>query len=418
MPKDVGWRPDYERLSDIMQPYEASDDAQQPEDSAQKVTVGTRDWRAKVAAEDRQRHRSQARSRRRIWPGIFLRREAEPDRRDAKRGVAIARTDQPRVAAQIAPYAVILLLAPFIGGPGGFYLLVLLLAAPATAAALLLRPLGQRAWLLGALIPLLPVEAHFALRYLSWDPGTALLMMSLFALAGTLYYIFAVHGKGPGKVAPKLETRNAQLELEVRARRRVRRARGDDVKQAAKERKRRLLLFAVPLMCTALLLPALLGLGMQLRRPVPNVPTELEAQMRGDDAFMARRMNGAYEHLQSEAWGQMDRGEKLAALQALLDVETDRQEIRRFDLRDPAVLAAAGGRGHTGVSAALLSGDSKAELRVRAMCHLAYHLMQLTVSGDINMLRFEDEAKAYEDARYNAYVNTWNNREAEIDHAG
>ena len=440
MPKDTSWRPDYDKMKDIMRPYSAQEDeAPQPGGGAPKAKEGERDWRAKVAEEDRQQHRSDARSRRRIWPGLSLQRKSEPGKKKKRRSAALARTYWLHVAAQIAPFAVILLLAPLISGPGGFYLLVLLLAAPFTVAALLLRP--KRAWLLRALIPLLPVEAWYALRYFSWNPGTALVLVSLFALGGALYYILGVRSKGPAKDTPKPVTRSAQLELEVRGRRQARRGRSDDDKQAAKEHSRRFLLFVVPLMCVSLLTPALLGLGMHLRRPAPNVIKEgsPEAQSFTDDALMIRRMNGAYEHLQADAWPEMDRAAKLAALQALLDVETDRMEltranmggkpldlhdpedlkkIRRFDLRDPMVLAAADGGGHTSVSAALLSGESKAEQRVRAMCHLAYHLMQLTVSGDVNMLRFEDEANAFEDARYKAYINTWDNREAEIDHAG
>ena len=440
MPKDTSWRPDYDKVKDIMRPYnEKEDDAPQPDDGAPAPEEGERDWRAKVAEEDRQQHRTEARSRRRI--GLSLGRKPGPDKKKKKRGAGLARACQLHAAAQIAPFAVILLLAPFISGPGGFCLLVLLLAAPATAAALLLRPLGKRAWLLRALIPLLPVEAHFALRYFSWNPGTALVLVSAFALGGALYYIFGVRGKGPDKDTPKPAAGSARLELEVRGRRQARRDRSDDDRQAAKGHSRRLLLFAVPLLSVSLLAPALLGLGMQLRRPAPNVIEEggVEAQSFTDDMLMTRRMNGAYEHLQAVAWSEMDRQGKLAALQALLDVEIDRmvimrsdlgikpldprdpealKEIRRFDLRDPTVLAASNGGGHTGVSAALLSGDSKAEQRVRAMCHLAYHLMQLTISGDINMLHFEEEAKAHEDARYKAHVYSWDNREAEVDHAG
>ena len=383
------------------------------------MAKGERDWELKVAEEDRQQHRSEARSRRRIWPGMSLRHKKEPKQK-GKRGAALARTGWMRVAAQIVPIAAILLLAPFVSGPGEFYLLTLLTAVPVTAAALLLRPLGPQAWTLCALTPLLPVEAHFALRYFSWNPGGALATVSVFALAGTLYYIFGLRGRGPGRDTPKPETRNAQLELEVQGRRQARRTRGEDEKQAAKSHNRRFLLFLVPLLCVSLLIPALLGLGMRLRRPAPNVIEEgsLEEQSLTDDALMARRMNGAYGRLQEDLWAQAGRQEKLDALQALLDVETDRQEIRRFDLRDPAVLALAEGEEHTGVPAALLSGASKAELRVRAMCHLACHLMQLTTSGNTSILRFEDAAKAYEDARYSAYVNTWDNREAENDHAG
>ncbi|MDR2687722.1 MAG: hypothetical protein LBB75_08205 [Oscillospiraceae bacterium] len=395
MAKDEWVEPVWSEVGDIMRPYDASDDARQPEGGPPAAADG-----------NRKRRRPRAGLRRRGQPGLTLLRKPKLEEISKKRQrAAFARAYRLRVAAQIVPWAVILLLAPFIGGPGGFYPLALLLAAPAAAAALLLRPLGRRAWMLRALIPLLPVEAWFALRYFAWNPGGALGLLSLFALAGSLYYISGLRGKGSGKEPGP-------------GRRQARRARGGDDKQAEKGRRRRFLLLAVPLLCAALLLPALMGLATQLRRPAPNAPTELEAQSRADDVLMARRMNGAYGNLRPEAWAQMDRGEKLKALQALLDVETDRQDIRRFDLRDPTVLAAAGGGGHTGVSAALLSGKAKAELRVRAMCHLAYHLMQLTLSGDVNMSRFEDEAKAFEDARYAAYANTWDNREAEIDHAG
>jgi len=418
---------DREEVSDLVRFFDEAepDDAAQPGGGKPRATPGEQDWQRKVAEEDRQQHKTEARSRRRIW-GMSLRRRAGPQKKKKKHGAALARVYRMRVAAQVAPWAALLLAAPFISGPGGFYLLALLTAVPATAAALLLRPLGPKAWVLRALVPLLPVEAHFALRYFAWDPGMTLALVSVFALSGSLYYIFGLRGKGPGRDTSRPETRNAQLELELKGRRQARRARSDDEKQAAKGYGRRFLLFVVPLMCVSLLIPALSGFVMQLRRPAPNVIREgsLEEQSLTDAALMARRMISAYEHLQAGAWSDMNRRAKLAALQALLDVETDRMEIKgsdgeiqRFDLRDPAVLAAASGPGHTSIAAALLSGSAKAELRVRAICHLAYHLKQLTLFNDVNIHLFEAQADAYEDARYGAYVYSWENREAENDHA-
>jgi len=407
--REIEWEK-WEDVEDIMRPYDASDDAP-------KAKEAERDWRLKVQEEDRQQHKSEARSRRRIW-GLSLRRESEPDKKKKKRGGAIARAYQVRVAAQIAPYAAVLLLAPLISGPGGFYLLVLFLAAPATAAVLLLHPLGRRAWLLRALIPLLPVEAWFTLRFFAWDPGMTLVLVSAFALAGALYYIFAIRAKRPGMDAPKLKAEDARPELEVRVTRQIRRDRSDNEKRAGKERGRRFLLFIVPLTCTALLAPALLGLRLQLLRPAPNEVKSFEAESLENDALMVRRMNGAYEHLQEDKWAQASHQKKLEALQTLLDVETDELGIERFDLRDPVVLAAAAGNGHAGVTALLLSGAAKGELRVRAMCHLAYHLMQLTVFEDADIFRFEAAAQGHEKSRYDKYTAQWNNQETEIDHAG
>jgi len=309
---ELGWKK-WEEVDDIMRPYEPSDDTQPAAPAAPMASEGERLWQLKVLEEERQQQKTEARSRRRIWPGISLRRKPGPAKADKKkRAASLARIYRLRVAAQVAPWVAVLLLAPFISGPGGFYLLVLCLAVPVTAAALLLHPLGRRAWVLRALTPLLPVEAWFALRYFSWNPGTALALVSLFALSGAVYYVFAVRGKVSRKKKPEVEpTRNAQLELEVRRRRR--RTRGADEKHMDKEHVRRFLLFVTPLMCAALLAPALLGLGMQLRRPVPNVIVEdsLEALSLKDDMLMARRMSSAFEHLQPGPWSEMDRGEKL-----------------------------------------------------------------------------------------------------------
>ena len=414
MPVDkygVNW----DGVSDIAYRFDESDE-DKPGEAADPIV---RHLRTKAG------EKSRAGSRRRIWPGLSPRRKPKPEEKSTpeekekrERRAAIARAYWLRAAAQIAPWAAILLLAPFISGPGGFYLLVLLLGAPVTAAAILLRPLGRQIWILRALAPLLPVEAWFALRYFSWDPRTALALVILFVLGGPLY--FALRNKVPGKGGPNSEARHARLERETKRHRQARRTRGKDDTAADKGRKRRFLLFVVPLMCAALLAPALLGLGLQLYRPSPNVIEEnsLEAQSLMDDVLMARRMNGAYEHLQPEAWQQAGRQDKLKALQALLDVETDRMGIRRFDLRDPTVLAAAGGDAHTAVPALLQSGGAKADLRVRAICHLAFHLKQLIISEGVNLQRFEEEAGIYENTSYNAYLYVWENREAEIDHAG
>ena len=403
---------DREEVSDLVR----FTDEDEPGGAAQPVVLRLR---------TKDGEKSRGGSQWRIWPGLPPRRKPKPGEKEKpeekekrERRAALARAYWLRVAAQIASYAVILLLAPFISGSGGFYLLVLLLGAPVTAAAILLRPLGRQAWILRALTPLLPVEAYFALRYFSWNPGTALALMSFFALGGALY--LAMRGKNPGKGGPNSEARHARLEREAKRNRQARRTRGKADTAADKGRKRRFLLLAVPLMCSALLAPALPGLGLQLYRPSPNVVEKdsLEAQSRTDDVLMARRMNSAYEHLQPEAWQQAGRKGKLEALQALLDVETDRMGIRRFDLRDPTVLAAAEGGDHTAVPALLQSSGAKAELRVRAICHLAFHLKQLTVSEDVNLQHFEKEAGIYENTSYNAYLYAWENREAEIDHAG
>ena len=292
-----------------------------------------------------------------------------------------AKTAWLPAAAQVVPYAVMLLLAPLIKGEAGFYLLVLVTAAPVALAAILLRPLGRWAWLLRAVAPLLPLEAWFALRYFLWNLGGALALAGLCALAGLLYYGFAVRGK----------------------------ARGGD-------KSRGVLLFVTLLAAVTLLVPAALGVGLQLYRASPNERDDFAAQSLEDDELMTRRMNGAYELLQPEQWALMGREKKLEALQALLDVETDDLGLPRFDLRDPMVFTAVSGSGHTSVPAALFSVNTRAEQRVRAMCHLAYHLKQLTISENVNMRWFEEEAAGRENNRYAAYANRWENREAEIDH--
>ena len=104
MPRDDSWRPDYDKVKDIMRPYNAQeDDVPQPEGGAPKSTQGARDWQQKLAEEARQQHKTQARSRRRIWPGVFLRHEPAPKQKTGKRSVALARAYRLHVTAQIAP---------------------------------------------------------------------------------------------------------------------------------------------------------------------------------------------------------------------------------------------------------------------------------------------------------------------------
>ena len=294
-----------------------------------------------------------------------------------------ARANWGPAAAQVVPCAVILLLAPFISSPAGLYLPVLLVTGvPLALATWKLRP---RTWLFRMLAPLLPMEAWFALRYGLWNPAGALVPVLLCALIVSLYYLFS--------------RRKQEADL------------------AGRQKKgRRVLLFITMLTAASLLVPAAQGLWLELRRPSPTSVEDLDKQSLGDDAIMVRRMNSAYERLQPEQWGWAERGDKLAALQALLDVETDSLGIDRFDLRDPMVFTAVSGAGHTSVPKALLSGNENAETRVRAVCHLAYHLMQLSVSQEVNMRRFEDSADGYENTRYALYAGIWENREAENDH--
>ncbi|MCL2494081.1 MAG: hypothetical protein FWE98_00305 [Oscillospiraceae bacterium] len=290
-------------------------------------------------------------------------------------------------AAQIVPCAVLLLAAPLISGAAGFYILVLLTAVPAVAALLLLRPLGRWSWPARALAPLLPVELWFALRIFAWEPALTLVLFGIFALVGSMCYLF---------LRAKLPTEDNRKKNKV---------------------QRRFLLFIVPLLGVSLLVPALLGLRLELYRPSPNEISAFEEQSKHSEEDMTRRMLIAYGALLPEGWAKLKgRGEKLEALQNLLDVETDRMEIPRFDLRDPMVSACVGGAGHTGVPAALLSGNAKAEVRVRAMCHLAFHLKQLTIAADVNLRGFEDLAKKYEDHRYQDYVLKWENQPVEVDH--
>jgi hypothetical protein len=147
-------------------------------------------------------------------------------------------------------------------------------------------------------------------------------------------------------------------------------------------------------------------------------PNSVEEQSLTDDALMARRMNGAYGHLQAGAWAEMKRQARLDALQALLDVETDDLGLPRFDLQDPAVLAAAAGNGHADIPSLLLSGNAKGEQRVRAICHLAWHLMQLTTYENTNIFLFEQAAIGRENSRYDKYAAQWDNQPPEVDHAG
>ena len=380
---------DWDEVGDIMRPYRTKDDA---------LSDTELEWRDKIEKEARQQRslkkRLSARADRPQKQKKKPEKPAEPEKPEETEepeepaepkepGRPRARANWGPAAAQIVPCAAILLLAPFVSGPARLYLPVLLVTgAPLALAALKLRP---QAWLFRLLAPLLPIEAWLALRYGLWNPAGALVPVLLCALVGLLYYLFARR-----KQAADLPGRQ--------------------------KKGRRILLFVTVLTAASLLAPAALGLGLELRRPRPTRIEALDTQSLSDDALMARRMNSAYERLQPEPWGRAERGDKLAALQALLDVETDSLGIDRFDLRDPMVFTAVSGGGHTSVPKALLSGKEKAETRVRAICHLAYHLMQLSVSQEVNMRRFEDSAGGYENTRYALYAGIWENREAENDH--
>jgi len=405
----------------------AEDNWTQPKPLSEGVTLtqAERDWQSKIAEEDRQQQRSESKARR-LMAGP-LRGFARQDK-DRPRGIP---DDWLRIGSLALPCAALALLAPLISGAAGYYFLVLVTAGPVAVAAIALRPLERRGWLLRAVTPLLPLEVYFTLRYFAWDPGRTLLAAGLCAAAGFLFYLWRTRGKKRGAAAPNPpeEKREALPELEVRSKWQARRARiaqAREAKQARrekgadKEHGRRLLMLAAALTAFSLLVPAALGVGMQLYRPNPNIASEFDEQSLQDDEFMARRMNSAYEHLLGDKWGQASRAEKLAALQALLDIETDilLGSDHRFDLRDPAVLAATGGNEHSSVPSLLLTGSARAEQRVRAMCHLAYHLMQMTAFEDTDILRFEKAAEDYELSRYKRYAAQWANREVENDHAG
>jgi len=439
----------YKYTADILRPYEPADDAPQPdaapEDSGEPAPVSVsapvntpvlapvtapvrthkpaisqseREWQVKLDRESRRRSGAKLqlvkpapgpREKMRLpqihipWPMPGPQRPArrEPVPAEASPGQASpgpsARPAQKserrldgaawaQAAAQIVPCAVLLLAAPLISGAAGFYILVLLTAVPAAAALLLLRPLGRWGWPARALAPLLPVELWFALRHFAWEPALTLALFGIFALVGSMCYLFF----------------RAMLP--------------DKDKQTKNPDTRRFLLFVVPLLGVSLLVPALLGLRLELRRPSPNETTAFHEQSKHSEEDMTRRMLIAYGELLPEGWAKLKgRGEKLEALQNLLDVETDRMELDRFDLRDPMVFSCVGGAGHTDVPAALLSGNAKADVRVRAMCHLAFHLKQLTIAEDVNMRGFEDEAKEYEGRRYQDYVLKWENRPVEVD---
>jgi len=226
---------------------------------------------------------------------------------------------------------------------------------------------------------------------------------------------------------PPEEKREALPELELRSRWQARRARAEQEKESKQARREKgadrefgrwILTLAAALTAFSLLIPTALGVGLRLYRPNPSVPGELEIESLKDDELMARRMNSAYGHLLGDKWGQASRADKLAALQALLDIETDALEIARFDLRDPKVQAASGGSGHSSIPSLLLTGAAKGDQRVRAICHLAFHLKQMTVYADTDILLFEEAARGRENLRYSLYKNLWDNREVENDHPG
>jgi len=418
MAKD-NWTPDYDELKDILRPMDEANETPPPQNNGLRLKESEREWIVKREAEDRRQQITGRKTR--LWARLsqpFQRKEKSEKQKQQRPREALA--FQAPAVAQIVPYAAILLLVPFVGGPVVSYLLVLFVTAvPLALAALRLRPLGPRAWLFRMVAPLLPMEAWFALRYGQWNPAGALTWMGLGVLAGLLYYAFAVRDKERGKPSRPVLVDNPKIPLEQRieARRQARWDRGEGGKEADKSHSHRLLLFVTLLAAASLLIPAALGLDLALRRPNPNEVLPLETQSLEDDALMTRRMISAFGQLQPDPWGRSSRQDKLQALQALLDVETDEMGLKqRFSLRDPRVFTAVSGAGHTSLAAALLSSRASAELRARAMCHLAYHLKQLTISEHVNMRWFEEEARGYEDARYIVYAGKWENREAENDH--
>lgn len=372
------------------------------EQEAAPLSESERDWQDRLARENRQQHKKDRKTRARArmsWP--FGR--AGSGRRAEARAYWAGRGE---MAAQIVPCAALLLLAPFIDNAPWFYLLALVTAAPLALAAITLRPLGHGGWLFRMLAPLLPAEAWLALRYGLWNPAGTLLPVGLCALAGALYFILAVRGRRERRREDG-DGQGFRPELEVKDRRQARRARSGAEKAASMAYGRRLLLFVTALAAISLAVPAVLGVGLALHRPQLM---ETDPARQQDDAYIAQRMTEAYENMLPEVWGTFTRAQKEEALRTLLNAEIDFLELPYYyELRDPAVLSISRGRGETSVAAALYSGKSRTELRVRAICHLAFHLRQLTISGqkggDLRIMRpFEEDAKAYEDARWAKYA--------------
>jgi len=408
-PWKSGWDEDGDR------PIGEQDEAP-PERGAPAMSETELEWQDRLAREDRQQQIKDRKIRARprfAWPLLHRERPEKPEkRRSAGEG--------PRIAAQVVPYAALLLLAPFIDNPVWFYLLLLFTAVPLALAAISLRPLGHGGRLFRMLAPLLPAEAWLALRYGLWNPVGALVLVGLCALLGSLYFIFAVRDRGEREGRDRAERpgrSSQQPQLEVKGRRQERRERSRSEKAASLAYGRRLLLFVTLLAAISLAVPAVLGLGMALVRFQPNEASDFERASMQDDELMARRVAGVYGQLQPDQWELLSRDHKRKALQAMLDLETDSLGIDRFDLRDPMVHTAVSGAGHFSVPQALLSGKGKSDDRVHAMCHLAYHLMQLSVTENVTLHRFEEMADGYANTRLKLYAAQAALQEPEVDHA-
>lgn len=375
---------------------------------------GRDDWNEMLAQEELRQRKSDKDLRRRR-DSIFRREKKQEDggeSPEAEKSEAPPKRRAPAwagFAAQAAPFAVLLLLAPLVRGPAVFYLLVLASALPA-ALPFLLRHVSGSHW--AACIPaaLLPVEVYFALQYAPWNPELTLplAVVSAGAFAMAVHYVAALRRK---RYVPV----EVLEEPGIEDGRQARQIKGEVAFAAEQGRRRGLLLFFTALAAAALLAPAVQGVGLQLYRPSPNEVSEFEKESLKDDALMTRRMNAAYERLESEMWEQSSREEKRKALQALLDIETDRLGSKRFDLRDYNVFSAVAGGKHTSVPEALLTGKTKTQERVSAMCHLAYHLMPLVVTGDEE--QFEAIAEDHAKRRCAEYEARWENREPEVNHA-
>ena len=376
------------------------------EQEAAPLSESERDWQDRLAQENWQQQKKDRKARARARMDRPFRRGERPEKSRQRAAARAYWAGRGRMAAEIVPFAGLLLLAPFIDSPGWFYLLVLVTAAPLALAAIALRPLGHGGWLFRMLAPLLPAEIWLALRYGLWNPAGTLLPVSLCALAGAVWFIFALRGRGERR-GEDGDGQGFRPELEVKDRRQARRARSRDEKAASMAYGRRLLLFVTALAAISLAVPAALGVGLALRRP-QRMETDPARQQ--DDAYIAQRMTEAYENMLPEVWGAFTRAQKEEALRTLLNAEIDFLEMPYYyELRDPAALSISRGRGEASVAAALHSGKSRTEFRVRAICHLAFHLRQLTISGqkggDLRIMRpYEEDARGYEDARWARYA--------------
>ncbi|MCL2298559.1 MAG: hypothetical protein FWC27_00230, partial [Firmicutes bacterium] len=105
-------KPDRDEAGDIMRPVEERKETPAPAEEPIRLSDTELEWRARVAQEGRQQQKTERKARFATRMGRYSRREKRAERPRERRRAP--RSGRWRLAAEIVPFAALLLLAPFV----------------------------------------------------------------------------------------------------------------------------------------------------------------------------------------------------------------------------------------------------------------------------------------------------------------